>query len=64
MHGTDVSIGIRLLSGETLLQGKKSTGRRWDSVYSVYLCLSFICVDDFGYFLFNFDIITGYMFRV
>ena len=28
---TDVSDGVRLLSGETLLQAKNSTGRRWDS---------------------------------
>ena len=27
-HGTDVSVGVRLLSGETLLQEKNSTGRR------------------------------------
>ena len=30
-HGTDVSVGVRLLSGETLLQVKNSTGRRWNS---------------------------------
>ena len=30
-HGTDVSVGIQLLSGETLLQAKNSAGRRWDS---------------------------------
>ena len=30
-HGTDVSVGVRLLSGEILLQAKNSTGRRWDS---------------------------------
>ena len=30
-HGTDVSVGVRLLSGETFLQAKNSTGRRWDS---------------------------------
>ena len=30
-HGTDVSVGIRLLSGETLLQEKSSTGYNWDS---------------------------------
>ena len=30
-HGTDLSVGIRLLSGETLLQAKNSTGSRWDS---------------------------------
>ena len=29
-HGTDVSVGIRLLSGETVLQAKNSTGSRWD----------------------------------
>ena len=29
-HGTDGSIGIPLLSGETFLQEKNSTGRRWD----------------------------------
>ena len=27
-HGTDLSIGVRLLGGETLLQEKNSTGRR------------------------------------
>ena len=27
--GTDVSVGIQLLSGETLLQAKNSTSRRW-----------------------------------
>ena len=30
-HGTDVSVEIRLLSGETLLQVKNLIGRRWDS---------------------------------
>ena len=30
-HGTDVSVGIHLLSGETLLQAKNSTDCRWDS---------------------------------
>ena len=30
-HGTDVSVGVRLLSGKTLLQAKNSTGHRWDS---------------------------------
>ena len=30
-YGTDLSVGVRLLSGETLLQAKNSTGRRWDS---------------------------------
>ena len=30
-HGTDVSVGISLLSGENLLQEKNSTGSRWDS---------------------------------
>ena len=29
-NGMDLSVGVRLLSGETLLQEKKSTGRRWD----------------------------------
>ena len=29
--GTDISVGSRLLSGETLLQAKNSTGRWWDS---------------------------------
>ena len=29
-HGTDVSVRIRLLSEETLLQEKNYTGRRWD----------------------------------
>ena len=29
-HGADVSVEIQLLSGETLLQEKNSTGRRWD----------------------------------
>ena len=28
--GTDLSIGVQLLSGEILLQEKNSTGRRWD----------------------------------
>ena len=28
--GTDLGVGVRLLSEETLLQVKKSTGRRWD----------------------------------
>ena len=27
---TDVSVGAQLLSGETLLQEKNSTGHRWD----------------------------------
>ena len=30
-HGTDFSVGIRLLSGETLLQAKNSSGHRWGS---------------------------------
>ena len=30
-HGTDLSVGVQLLSGETLLQAKNSTGHRWDS---------------------------------
>ena len=30
-HSTDVSVGARLLSGETFLQAKNSTGGRWDS---------------------------------
>ena len=30
-HGTDLSVGVRLLSGETLLHEENSTGRRWDS---------------------------------
>ena len=30
-HGTDVSVGVRLLSGETLLQGRDSTNLRQDS---------------------------------
>ena len=30
-HGTDVSVGVRILSGETLLQAKNSTGRNRDS---------------------------------
>ena len=29
-HGIDVSVGVRLLSGETLLQVKNFTGHRWD----------------------------------
>ena len=29
-HGTDVSIGAQLVSRKILLQGKNSTGRRWD----------------------------------
>ena len=29
--GTDLSVGVWLLSGETLLQVKNFTGRRWDS---------------------------------
>ena len=31
VHGADVSVGIQLLSGETLLQLKRSTGHRWGS---------------------------------
>ena len=30
-HGTDLGVGVRLLSGETFLQVKNSTGHRWDS---------------------------------
>ena len=30
-HGTDVSVGVQLLSGGILLQAKKSTSHRWDS---------------------------------
>ena len=30
LHHTDVSVQIRLLSGEALLQEKNSTGDRWD----------------------------------
>ena len=29
-HDPDLSVGVRLLSGETLLQVKNFTGRRWD----------------------------------
>ena len=30
-HCTDVSVEVRFLSGEPLLQEKYSTGHRWDS---------------------------------
>ena len=30
-HGTDVSVGALLLSGETLLHVKNFAGHRWDS---------------------------------
>ena len=29
-HGTDIGIWVWLVSGETLLEEKNSTGRRWD----------------------------------
>ena len=38
-HGSDVSVGVQLLSGETLLQVKNSTGHRWGLEHrSLYIC--------------------------
>ena len=35
--GTYVSVGVRLVSGETLLQAKNSTGHSWDSNPNIFV---------------------------
>ena len=42
-NGPDVSVRIRLLSGETLLRAKNSTGRRWDLNPGPYRQYSHCC---------------------
>ena len=39
-HGTDVNVGVRLFSVETLLQAKISIGHRWDQWYQQWVYAS------------------------
>ena len=54
-HGTDVSIGIRLLNRENLLQAKNSTGHRWD--------LNQVLADSMAFFASVFNHCTTFLSR-